>query len=79
MEIRALIEKNRSYRRFRESERITAGQVTRWLELARFSASGRNMQPLKYAVSLDRELNGAIFPFYLYSGFCSSTPGCRSS
>lgn len=75
MEIRALVEKNRSYRRFRESERITAEQVIRWLELARFSASGRNMQPLKYAVSLDRELNGALFPHLAWAGYLAEWKG----
>lgn len=55
MAIAELIMKNRSYRRFVESERISAEQIGRWIGLARYSASGRNMQPLKYAVSTSPE------------------------
>lgn len=40
--IRDLIMKNRSYRRFDSSVKIEEKQLRSWIELARFSASGRD-------------------------------------
>lgn len=56
-----LVAKNRSYRRFDESVEITLDQLTGWIDLARLSASGRNAQPLKYILSVEREKNAKIF------------------
>jgi nitroreductase len=59
--LRDLIIKNRSYRRFNESVAITTDQLTRWIDLARLSASGRNAQPFKYILSEEPEKNEKIF------------------
>jgi nitroreductase len=59
--IRDLVFKNRSYRRFDESVSITLGDLIGWIELARLSASGRNAQPLKYILSVEKEKNEKIF------------------
>lgn len=75
MAIAELIMKNRSYRRFVESERISAEQIGRWIGLARYSASGRNMQPLKYAVSTSPEVNAAIFPHLAWAGYLADWKG----
>jgi len=58
--IRDLIIKNRSYRRFDSSVKITVEQVVKWIELARFSPSSRNMQPLKYMISTGEEINKKV-------------------
>lgn len=73
--IRDLIMKNRSYRRFIASEKITKEQVERWVELARFSASGRNMQPLKYVICTDEQMNRKIFPHLGWAGYLSGWKG----
>lgn len=73
--IRDLIIKNRSYRRFISSIEISYKQIEKWIELARFSASGRNMQPLKYAVCHDAETNKKIFPNLSWAGFLSNWKG----
>ena len=75
MAIAELIMKNRSYRRFVESKRISAEQIGRWIGLARYSASGRNMQPLKYAVSTSPEVNAAIFPHLAWAGYLADWKG----
>jgi nitroreductase len=59
--IRDLVIKNRSYRRFDESIKISIVQLRSWVDLARLSASGKNAQPLKYILSADSEKNGKIF------------------
>ncbi len=45
---RDLVEKNRSYRGFDESVKVSEAELKELVELTRFVASGGNMQPLKY-------------------------------
>jgi nitroreductase len=69
MTLSELIRKNRSYRRFREDERISGAQLEKWIGLARYTASGRNNQPLKYAGSVNPELNAEIFSNLGWAGY----------
>lgn len=73
--IRDLIIKNRSYRRFDESVAIAEAQIRKWIELARFSASGRNMQPLKYVICTDDQITGQIFPHLGWAGYLTEWKG----
>lgn len=73
--IRDLIIKNRSYRRFDERVKITVQQLEKWIELARFSASGRNMQSLKYALSVDEKMNAKIFSHLGWAGYLTAWKG----
>ncbi len=73
--IRNIIIKNRSYRKFDSSVQISKEQIIKWIELARFSASARNMQPLKYAISTGRALNSKIFPNLGWAGYLTDWPG----
>lgn len=73
--IRDLIIKNRSYRRFDESVAITEAQIRKWIEMARFSASGRNMQPLKYVICTDNQTTGQIFPNLGWAGYLTDWKG----
>lgn len=70
--IRDLITKNRSYRRYDSSVMIPFKQIKNWIELARFSASGRNIQSLKYAVSITTEINEKIFPNLGWAGYLAN-------
>lgn len=73
--IRELIQKNRSYRRFDEKVKITADQLAKWVELARFSASGRNMQPLKYVLCTKDETTDKVFPLIGWAGYLTHWKG----
>ena len=73
--LRELVRKNRSYRRFDQSAEITTGQLMNWIELARFSASGRNMQPLKFALSTDKKLNRELFTHLAWAGYLTNWKG----
>jgi nitroreductase len=75
MNLSELIRKNRSYRRFHEEERISGAQLEKWIGLARYTASGRNMQPLKYAGSVNPQLNAEIFPNLGWAGYLSDWNG----
>ncbi len=73
--LRDLILKNRSYRRFYQSERIAETQLRDWVDLARNSASARNAQPLKYFLSTGEPLNASIFEFLGWAGYLTDWPG----
>lgn len=73
--IRDIIIKNRSYRRFDSSVPIRREQMIKWIELARFSASGRNMQPLKYVFCTDKQMNDKIFPNLGWAGYLTDWDG----
>ncbi len=73
--IHELIVKNRSYRRFDQSVKITTEQITNWIELARFSPSGRNMQSLKYVISTREDINEIIFPNLGWAGYLTNWKG----
>jgi len=61
MNIRDLVLKNRSYRRFYEEHPINRETLVELVDLARHSASGNNWQPLKFFLSVDKETNAKIF------------------
>ncbi len=67
--LKDLVLKNRSYRRFHEDQKITKEQLMELLELARFSASGANKQPLKFLLSCTRETNNKIFLNLGWAGY----------
>ena len=73
--IRELVIKNRSYRRFDNSVKIEKEQIEKWIELARFSASGRNMQPLKYIICTSETINRQIFPNLGWAGYLEDWDG----
>ena len=60
--LRDLVLRNRSYRRFHEDVVIDRATLLDLLDLARLSASGSNMQPLKYMISHSPQGNAAVFP-----------------
>lgn len=75
MMIYDLIRKNRTYRRFDVSRKISAGLIEKWIELARLSPSARNMQPLKYVICTDEKVNGLIFPHLGWAGYLANWRG----
>lgn len=73
--IRDLVIKNRSYRRFNSNVKIAKEQLLKWVELARFSASGRNIQSLKFVISNSAEMNNRIFPNLGWAGYLTNWNG----
>jgi len=75
MEMASLVRISRSYRRFDENHSID-GQILRDLvELAQYSPTGNNMQPLKYWLSNTPEMNAKIFPHLGWAGSLSDWHG----
>ena len=53
--VKDLIVKNRSYRGYDESYKLTREQLMEYVDGARLSASSVNMQPLKYYIAYEKE------------------------
>ncbi len=66
---------NRSYRRFDQIKKIERAVLEELVGLARISGSGANLQPLRFALSVDEEVNEKIFPFIKWAGYLSDWDG----
>lgn len=73
--IRDLIVSNRSYRRFHQDVAIEEQTLRELVDLTRFSASGHNVQPLKYILSCETQKNALIFPLLGWAGYLRDWPG----
>jgi len=73
--LRDLISRNRSCRRFHQEVGIELETLRELVDLARLSASGRNLQPLKYILSCDPERNALIFPHLGWAFHLKDWPG----
>ena len=68
MNLKTLVLKSRSYRRFDESYAIDGDVLRALVQLAQFSPTGNNMQPLKFWLSNTAEMNDKIFPHLGWAG-----------
>ena len=75
MNIRDLVYKNRSFRRFDQDHVIDRETLVELVDLARHSASGANKQPLKFYLSCDRDTNAIIFPHLRWAGYLEDWSG----
>lgn len=75
MDMKELVLKTRSYRRFHEDHDIGMDALRGLVELARLTASARNLQPLKFMLVNDRKVNAEIFPELGWAGYLKEWPG----
>lgn len=73
--LRSLLISDRSVRRFRQSHRIGRPNLERLVELTRYCASGRNLQPLKYLIVDAEEDCARLFPLLKWAGYLSDWDG----
>lgn len=73
--LRELVEKNRSYRRFDQKRSIDRKTLEDLVDLARLTPSAANRQPLKYFLSCDPETNAKIFPTLAWAGYLPDWDG----
>jgi len=74
-ELRDLVLKTRSYRRFDQQVPIQLETLKALVDLARLSASAANRQPLKYILSCDPQTNAHIFPHTRWAGYLQDWGG----
>jgi len=70
-----LVKSNRSCRRFDNAFALDAQTLTDLVELARYTASGANNQPLKYIISSNREQNDKIFSCLTWAAYLKEWKG----
>ena len=75
MNIKQLVEKTRTYRRFDESHSIDTDTLVSLVDLARLSASGANRQPLKYILVNDPEQRKVVFSCLSWAGYLTTWEG----
>lgn len=75
MTIKELVFKNRSYRRFHQNEKISIETLKELIDLARLSATGANMQPLKFMLSNEDARNNVIFPALGWAAYLKEWAG----
>lgn len=73
--LRELLLKNRSVRRFDHSRRIERPVLTNLVELTRYCASGRNLQPLRYRIVSDEAECERLFPALAWAGYYKDWAG----
>ena len=66
---------NRSYRRFFQSESISKEELKMMVDAARLSPSSRNVQPIKFYISNDSEMNSKIYPNLGWAGYLKEWDG----
>jgi len=74
MSLKDLVTRNRSYRRFQESQPLSLDQLTNLVELARLSPTAANLQPLKFILSNDPARNELIFSCLAWESFIKNSP-----
>lgn len=73
--LKDLILKNRSYRRFYQSETVSEDQLKEMIDNARLSPCGRNIQSLKYILSTTSETTEKIFPSLAWAAYLKDWKG----
>jgi len=66
---------NRSIRRFRQDERVMVITLRKLVDLARQSASGANLQPLRYILVTSPEACDKVFPNLAWAGYLREWKG----
>ena len=73
--IEDLIKANRSCRRFYEDHPVDLATLKELVNLGRLSASGANLQPLKYILSSDPKTNDNIFSCLTWAAYLKDWSG----
>ena len=75
MQLKDLIYRTRSYRRFHESFHVDRLELENLVDMARMSASAANRQPLKYLISNTPDHCEAIFKHLAWAGYLKDWDG----
>ena len=73
--IKEILEKSRSYRRFKEDMKIERETLEELVDLTRFCPSTGNIQPMKYALVWEEDLNSRVFKTLAWAGYLREWDG----
>lgn len=74
-ELLGLLKSNRTVRRFDEGRAVGTDTLIRLVELCRYTASGRNAQPLRYRLVTDDAEREALFACLAWAGYYTDWDG----
>ncbi len=66
--LQELVNRNRSFRRFLQSPAPDRAMLEAWIQLARLTASGGNLQPIRYWLVASQADCAAVFPHTRWAG-----------
>lgn len=75
---RELLKSDRTFRRFDGERLLDYEQLKNLVELTRYCASGRNLQPLKYRIVTEPKECESIFPALKWAGYLNDWDGPSS-
>lgn len=78
MTLRELVSRTRSYRRFYENHALSLATLEEMVDTARLTASAANLQPLRFILSVDQEMNTRIFPLLAWAAYLKDWDGPES-
>lgn len=73
--LKDLVSRNRSYRRFEQKQRVSPATLREFVDLARLTASGRNVQPLKYMLVYSEEACANVFSTLHWAAYLKGWDG----
>lgn len=73
--ISRLVVRNRSFRRFQESDQISYPTLESLIRLARYAASAANRQPLRFCPVNEPDVRAKIFPTLGWAGYLTDWKG----
>lgn len=73
--LKDLVFKNRSYRRFHQEEKISRDDLLEWVDLARLTSTGANLQNLKYVIVNEEDKNEKVFKELKWAGYLKDWDG----
>ncbi|HID73979.1 MAG TPA: hypothetical protein EYP43_02885, partial [Thermoplasmata archaeon] len=75
MTVSDLVVRCRSYRRFDAGHAVDMGTLRDLVDLARLSASGANLQPMRYVLVTDADLRESLFSHLRWAGYLPGWDG----
>lgn len=75
MTMKELVAANRSYRIFDQSKPVSLSELESLVDLARQSGSAANLQPLRFMICADSEMNAAVFDTLAWAAYYKDWKG----
>ncbi|WP_045222200.1 nitroreductase family protein [Desulfonatronum thioautotrophicum] len=75
MTLRELVSRTRSFRRFYENHLLSLTTLEDLVDTARLTASAANLQPLRYMISVDPQVNAQIFAHLAWAAYLKDWNG----
>lgn len=73
--LRHLMIADRTVRRFKENIQVSVDTLEKLVELTRYCSSGRNAQPLRYALVTSEEERERVYPLLKWAGYFKDWDG----